>query len=248
MKKVFLSPSTINLYRECPRCFYLHMKYEIKRPRGPMPSIAIGLDSVFKKYFDYYRSLKDIPPELKGEMDGHLIEQLKATYYKDIRQGYTLLGKLDDCLVTERKTYVPLDHKTRASVAASIHPAYQLQMELYCVLLEGNGMKTEDTAYLLYYYPLNVSPDEGAGSIMFGMDIKKVNVDMGHATVILEDAITCFEQKNLPDASEECEYCRWVENVNEKSLSATTALLKTKRELPVPEETETEEETKDTLF
>jgi len=75
-----------------------------------------------------------------------------------------------------------------------------------------------------------------------------VNVDMGHATVILEDAITCFEQKNLPDASEECEYCRWVENVNEKSLSATTALLKTKRELPVPEETETEEETKDTLF
>lgn len=246
MEKIFLSPATINLYRECPRCFYMHIKYDIKRPRGPMPSIATGLDSVFKKYFNYYRSIKELPPELRKEMKGFLIEKLKPTYYKDIRKGYCLLGKLDDCLVTERGTYVPLDHKTRASVADDVHPAYQLQMELYCILLEGNGMKTEDAAYLLYYYPLNVSPEEGAGSIVFGMDIKKVDVDIGHATTFLEEAIACLEQNKLPEASKECEYCRWVENVCGKSFSVDISVLKTEESPHTPEEII--EEHKDTLF
>lgn len=245
MEKIFLSPATINLYRECPRCFYLHMKHNIKRPRGPMPSIATGLDSVLKKYFNYYRSIKELPPELKGEMKGHLIENLKATYYRDIMPGYCLLGKLDDCLVTERKTYIPLDHKTRASAADDIHPAYQLQMELYCILLEGNGMKTEDIAYLLYYYPLNVSPEEGAGNIIFGMDIKKVEVDIKHAEEVLKESINCLESNYLPDASEECEYCRWVESV---SLKGSENTEKEKSAPPPPEEILKEEEYKDTLF
>lgn len=246
MKKIFLSPATVNLYRECPRCFYLHMKYAIKRPRGPMPSIATGLDSVLKRYFDYYRSIKELPPELKDEMKGYLIETLKPTYYRDIRDGYCLLGKLDDCLVTEKNTYVPLDHKTRASVAEDIHPAYQLQMELYCILLEGNGMKTEGTAYLLYYYPLNVNPDEGAASIIFGMDIKKVSVDMEHAMGFVEDAIGCLEKKEIPDASEDCEYCRWIESMCGRNVLVDIPVEKEEKP-PEPEEI-IEEEYKDTLF
>ncbi|MCM8778158.1 MAG: PD-(D/E)XK nuclease family protein [Candidatus Omnitrophica bacterium] len=246
-KKIFLSPATINLYRECPRCFYLHMKYDIKRPRGPMPSIATGMDSVLKKYFDYYRSIKELPPELKDEMEGHLIEKLKPTYYTDIKNGYCLLGKLDDCLITEKSTYIPLDFKTRASVAEDIHPAYQLQMELYCMLLEGNGMKTEDIAYLLYYYPLNVNPKEGAGNILFGMDIKKVSVDMKNAKDIIESAIGCLERKEIPVPSEECEYCRWIERVYGRE-SLVGIPIKKDEKPPEPEEIIKEEEYKDTLF
>jgi len=248
-KIIYLSPATINLYRECPRCFYLHMKYDIKRPRGPMPSIATGLDSILKRYFEYYRSIKELPPELKKEMDGHLIEKLKPTYYRDIKPGYCLLGKLDDCLVTERQTYIPLDHKTRASAAEDIHPAYQLQMELYCVLLEGNGLKTEDRAYLLYYYPLNVSPEEGTASIVFGMDIKRVDVDMKHAEGVIEDAIKCLEQENLPEPSPECEYCKWTEKLYGRNITvervSTTEVVE--KEVAEPPEIE-EEEHRDTLF
>ena len=246
-KKIFLSPATINLYRECPRCFYLHMKYGIKRPRGPMPSIATGLDSVLKKYFNYYRSIKELPPELKDEMKGHLIEQLKPTYSTDIKDGYCLLGKLDDCLVTDNFTYIPLDHKTRASVAEDIHPAYQLQMELYCMLLEGNGMKTEDIAYLLYYYPLNVNPEEGAGNIAFGMDIKKVFVDMKHAMSFVEDAIGCLGKEEIPSPAEECEYCMWVESICGRNSLVDISVKKDEKP-PEPEEIIKEEEYKDTLF
>ncbi|MCM8830331.1 MAG: PD-(D/E)XK nuclease family protein [Candidatus Omnitrophica bacterium] len=250
-KKRFLSPATINLYRECPRCFYLHMKYGIKRPRGPMPSIATGLDSVLKKYFNYYRSIKELPPELKNEMRGHLIEKLRPTYYRDIREGYCLLGKLDDCLVTEKGTYIPLDFKTRASkVEENIHPSYPLQMEFYCILLEGNGMETEDVAYLLYYYPLSVNPDEEVKetrSIIFSIDIKKIDIDKKYANTILEQAIDCLEQGKLPEASKECEYCKWIE-----SVCGTNSLVgipvKKDEKPPEPEEIIKEEEYRDTLF
>ncbi len=251
MKKVFLSPSTLNLYRECPRCFYLHMKYEIKRPRGPMPSIAIGLDSVFKKYFDYYRSIKELPPDLRSEMSGHLIEKLKPTYYHDISKGYCILGKLDDCLVTDEGTYAPLDHKTRASPAKDVHPAYQLQMEVYCLLLDGNGLKASDRAYLLYYYPKNVSPEDGAGSIAFGVDIKRVDVDANHARDIIQQAIDCLESSSLPGPFSECEYCGWVERAGEKwteqGRKDKPALQKNEPQSAEDSEEE-EEKYKDNLF
>jgi hypothetical protein len=250
MKKVFLSPSTLNIYRECPRCFYLHMRYEIKRPRGPMPSIATGLDSVFKKYFGYYRSTGELPPDLKQEMSGHLIEKLKPAYYYNIKPGYTIMGRLDDCLVTDEGRYVPLDHKTRASPASGVHPAYQLQMEVYCLLLDGNGLKAGDRAYLIYYYPLNVSPEEGPKNITFGLDIKRVDVDVGHAREVIERAIDCLESPDIPEPSPECEYCRWVDEAGAKSpiIKAGEAAGEKKAEREKEEAPEEEQEYKDELF
>lgn len=34
-----LSPSSLNLLEDCPRCFWLKMVKKIKRPMGPMSSI-----------------------------------------------------------------------------------------------------------------------------------------------------------------------------------------------------------------
>lgn len=215
-----------------------------------MPSIAIGMDSVLKRYFDYYRGLGELPPDLRKEMSGHLIEKLKSTYYYDIKPNYCILGKLDDCLVTDEGMHVPLDHKTRASPSRDVHPAYQLQMEVYCILLNGNGLKAGDRAYLLYYYPLNVDPDAGAESINFGLDIKRVDVDTGHALQVIEDAIRCLESPELPESSLECEYCVWVDSAGGK-LPVVQGSQKTqgKGHTQVKEEEpETGEEYRDSLF
>lgn len=40
MKAIRLSPSKLNLYRECPRCFWLDKVKKIERPRGDLPLIA----------------------------------------------------------------------------------------------------------------------------------------------------------------------------------------------------------------
>ena len=35
-----LSATTLGLYQECPRCFWLHMRAGVKRPARPFPSIT----------------------------------------------------------------------------------------------------------------------------------------------------------------------------------------------------------------
>lgn len=206
-----------------------------------MPSIAIGLDSVLKKHFDYYRHAGELPPVLKNHMEGRLIKYLKPTYFHDISSGYCLLGKLDDCLVCSDKTHSPLDHKTRANPANYIHPTYQLQMELYAVLLNGNGLKANDAAYLIYYCPEKMLPEEGQ-KIDFLIDIKKVDIDIKHADNAVERAIKCLEKDVLPDSSEKCEYCRWIKDAdkfNGNTKVAAPAADKGKKE---------PQEYKDSLF
>jgi len=54
-KRVSLSASTLKLYLECPRCFWLQLNKKIVRPRGPFPSLSSGMDRILKNYFDTYR-------------------------------------------------------------------------------------------------------------------------------------------------------------------------------------------------
>src|SRR3989344_1821817 len=62
-----VSPSGISSLLECPRCLWLQMNENVKRPRGIYPSLPNGMDDVFKKYFDEYRGGDSLPPEIDGK-------------------------------------------------------------------------------------------------------------------------------------------------------------------------------------
>lgn len=211
MKKTFLAPYTLNIFRDCHRCFYLHMKYGIKRPKGPIPSIATGLDIIIKEYFDYYRKIGQLPPFLKDKIEGKLIEKLNKTYYWDINEEFKLYGMLDECIVDQEGRYIPLDHKTRSSSPKEVHEAYILQMEIYTLLLKNNGYKTTDFAYLVYYSPETSKIHNG---ITFNFDVKKIDIDISHAEKVVYDAINCLKN-DLPKSNENCGYCKWVNDVKE---------------------------------
>ena len=76
-----LSPSSLNLLEECPRCFYLQVVNKIRRPRGPMSSIPIKMDSIIKKYFDIYRNKGILPPLIKNKVKGVLPLDMPKTLY-----------------------------------------------------------------------------------------------------------------------------------------------------------------------
>lgn len=67
-----LSPSSLNLLEDCPRCFWLKMVKKIYRPMGPMSSIPIKMDSIIKHYFNKYRDLGQLPPIIEGKVTGWL--------------------------------------------------------------------------------------------------------------------------------------------------------------------------------
>src|SRR5471030_3069327 len=51
-----VSRSKIELFTQCPRCFWLDVRLKIKRPDGPPFSINKAVDELFKKEFDVYRA------------------------------------------------------------------------------------------------------------------------------------------------------------------------------------------------
>src|SRR3954468_11513451 len=51
-----VSRSKIELFKQCPRCFWLDARLKIKRPNGPPFNINKAIDELFKKEFDSYRA------------------------------------------------------------------------------------------------------------------------------------------------------------------------------------------------
>src|SRR3989338_1396021 len=134
-----LSASTLKLFQECPRCFWLHVNKQIERPRGPFPSLPSGIDRVLKGYFDRYRKTGTLPPLLKDKLEGKLSTSALTLGFNDTRTKVRLWGKLDDCVILTDSRLAPLDHKTRASAPDDISYSekyYKLQMDVYTLLLE----------------------------------------------------------------------------------------------------------------
>lgn len=219
MKQVRLSPSTLNLFLECPRCFWLHINERIHRPRGLFPSLPMGMDSVIKVYFDKYRIKGKLPPEINGKVEGILIPDLDllnkwrnwktGLEYNDEILGVTLFGALDDCL-QDKKHYIPVDYKTRGSAPreGDSEKYYGNQLDCYGLLLEENNYPIRDFGYLIYYYPKEVKEN---GAVNFDVKVIRLNIDSERAKKVLKDAIKLLNSP-IPSRHSECEYCIWGRN------------------------------------
>lgn len=210
---IYLSPTSgLNLFKECPKCFWLHYNKKVHRPRGIFPSLPGGMDLVIKKYFDKFRG--SLLPELKGKVEGKLMENLETLNkwrnwrtgprYTDEKLGAELFGALDECLEDEG-IYIPLDYKTRGypPKEGDSEKYYQTQLDTYSLLLNENGFKTADFAYLLYYFPKEVKEN---GVVEFNIEPVKVGTDLKRAKKTFEDAVALLKGP-MPAHHSECEYC-----------------------------------------
>jgi len=223
MNKIRLSPSALNLFLDCPRCFWFEKVKGIKRPRGIFPSLPGGMDSVIKAYFDRYRIKGELPPEIEGKVEGKLIpeeETLKKwrswrstdLCFEDKAINASLSGALDDCLI-EGGFYIPLDYKTRGyELKEGSENYYQAQLDCYCLMLESKGYRTKGLAYLAYWWPLEVREN---GMVKFHVEPLKIKTDINSAKKIFKEAVNIFSLE-IPQPSPECEYCNLVSNRKEE--------------------------------
>jgi len=220
MSHIKLSPSALNLFRDCPRCFWLEKNRRIKRPRGIFPSLPGGMDRVIKAYFDGFRKLGKLPEEMTGP------EFLGITLFEDQKQldlwrewktglcftdedGSMLSGALDDLLVKEG-AYIPFDYKTKGTPTTQEDALryYQSQLNGYALMLEGNQLATAGYGYLLYFSPKNVL---GPGQVRFEVQPIRIKTDTGQARTLFREAVKVLGGP-LPVSSPGCEYCAWLRN------------------------------------
>ncbi len=221
MQNLRLSPSALNIFLDCPKCFWLEKNRSIKRPRGIFPSLPGGMDSVIKTYFDTYRIKDAMPSEVKGKLPGKLFSNMNKLErwrswlqtelsYEDKTINAALSGALDDCL-DDGGFYIPLDYKTRGSeLVEDPRKYYQTQLDCYCLILDASGFKTKGLAYLLYYWPLEVFEE---GMMRFKVEPIRIETNINSAKKIFRDAVACVKGE-MPQASAHCEYCSFVASRN----------------------------------
>jgi hypothetical protein len=212
-KGIKLSPSSLNLFVECPRCFWLKHNKGIGRPDSIFPSLPGGMDRVLKVYFDEYRGTESLPPIVEGRLEGVLLNPLPKTLtYVDDDLRAILSGKLDDALDFGDGTYAPVDHKTRGSAPKEdILWMYQLQMDTYDFLMDKNKYPTKHMAYLVYYYP---TPGQLHENFPFEVAIKPVKTNPEHAYKVFTDAVNLLRSDEMPEAAKTCSFCAWAARMN----------------------------------
>ncbi|MBI2654358.1 PD-(D/E)XK nuclease family protein [Candidatus Woesearchaeota archaeon] len=209
------SPSSLNLLKECPRCFWLHFNKSIKRPDSIFPSLPSGMDRILKIHFDSFIG-KGLPPELaklngkyklfdNAELLAVWRNNFKGISYAD-GKGNVLHGAVDNILVKGKKLIV-LDYKTRGfPLKDDTAGHYQDQLDIYNFLLRKNGFKTLDYSYLLFYHPKHVTPN---GDVCFHTDLVKMKISVSNAEKIFNDALKTLNS-GIPDAGEGCGFCSWI--------------------------------------
>lgn len=222
MRNFYLSPHTLNLSLDCPRCFWFHIHRgeDFKRPSPPTSTLPNGMDALIKKYFDIYRNKQILPPELAAVTDGKLVEESMITqwrYWKtglqfDDSDGSKLIGAFDECLIEHNRQYVPVDYKTRGfDLKDDSVSYYLLQMSCYNFLLHKNKYPVNNCAYLVFYIPRDVGEN---GAVRFSIEIKKVDTyPLEKVYGIFSEALHILSLPDAPVSSKACSFCHWASKV-----------------------------------
>ena len=216
-----LSPSSLGLMKECPRCFWLRFNKGIKRPETGFPTLPAGMDRILKEHFDRFRDRGLLPPELHELKGVKLFDNVKLleVWRNNLRgiqwvdkEGNVLRGAVDNVLQKGKKLIV-LDYKTRGyPLKEDTAERYQDQLDIYNFLLRKNGYETEDYAYLLFYHPDKVDDD---GDVVFNTDLVDRKISVKNAERIFKEALNILKGE-MPASGEECGFCEWVEIINFK--------------------------------
>ena len=237
-----VSRSKIELFMQCPRCFWLDARLKVGRPSSPPFNINKAIDELFKKEFDTYR--------LKGEPHPIMTDnQVKAVPYahKDLdtwRYNFTgvatvhvptnlhVYGAIDDVWVNEAGELMVVDYKATAKAAeVSIDSAWQIsykrQMEVYQWLLRANGFAVSDTGYFVYTNA-RFDLDGFNDHLDFQTKLIPYTGSDGWVEPTLLKMKACLDDDAIPPVGEAamggaCEFCMYARSRTELTLKSLRA-------------------------
>lgn len=225
-----ISRSKIDLFIECPRCFYLDRRLGVGRPPGYPFSLNSAVDALLKKEFDIHRANHTPHPFMKAYgIDAVPFEHEKMDEWRDsLRAGVQYLyeqtnllitGGVDDIWVDPKGELIVVDYKATSkngevNLDAEWQDGYKRQMEVYQWLLRNNGFKVSDTGYFVY---CNGKADKEAFDSKLEFDVKLISYkgDTSWIEKTLKNIKKCLMSESLPEPSDDCDYCRYRQAVHE---------------------------------
>lgn len=227
-----LSRSKIDLFMECPRCFYLDNKLGTKRPPYPSFTLNIAVDELLKREFDAHRAEGSQHPlqETYGidaiPFDHADMEQWRDNFtgimHVHESTGLTVSGAVDDVWVNPAGELIVVDYKATSKSGtiedladSAWQEQYARQLGVYQWLLQQNGFSVSDTGYFVY---ANASTEETAfdGKLSFEVTLVPCTGTTDWMEETLDQIKACLESEELPPVGEGCEYCPYRQAAGEK--------------------------------
>ncbi len=224
-----LSRSKIDLFLECPRCFYYDRRLGIGRPPGFPFALNSAVDHLLKQEFDIFRANgKKHPLIEKYGVDAQPVPHKDLDKWRHNFTGvqflhkptnFLVFGAIDDLWQNSKAEYIVVDYKSTSKsediteLNKEWQNGYKRQMEIYQWLLRQNGYKVSDTGYFVY---CNGKTDRQAFDAKLEFDITLIPYKGSDAWVekAITDAYKCLNTNEIPKASPTCDYCSYIEAIN----------------------------------
>jgi CRISPR/Cas system-associated exonuclease Cas4 (RecB family) len=242
-----LSRSKIDLFLECPRCFYIDNKLGVKRPPGFPFSLNAAVDFLLKKEFDAHRKNKTSHPLMEKyglnvipfdheDMDKWRDSLKAGIEFFHEETGMNISGGVDDVWINPDTgelhivDYKATSKDTEVNLDSDWQDGYKRQMEVYQWLFRKNGFNVSDTGYFVY---VNGKRDKEAFDARLEFDVSILPYKGNDSWVekVLRDIKKNLEEKNIPEASKHCDYCLYksavskVEKEDDSKKSKTNTLF-----------------------
>ncbi len=219
-----LSRSKIDLFVECPRCFWLDVAQGVRRPSGPPFTLNNAVDALLKAEFDRYRAAGephplfddaglDAVPFRHPELD-RWRHNFTGVRWMDEETGWTLFGAIDDLWQAASGELIVADYKATARAEApsaeKLYPSYQRQMDVYQFLVRRQGFEVNDRGWFVY---ANGDGSAGAFEDRLRFTTYMIPYDGDDAWVLgtFRSAVELAESGASPAPGEECEYCAYAD-------------------------------------
>lgn len=221
-----LSRSKIDLFVECPQCFYLDRRLGVGRPPGFPFTLNSAVDALLKKEFDLHRKEKtshplieefgiDAVPYQHKDIDIWR-NTFKGMEYLDPETNLLITGAIDDIWVNPKGEVIIVDYKATSKTSevnldAEWQNGYKRQMEVYQWLFRKNGFNVSPTGYFVY-----CNGDTGKPffdkKLEFDIKVIPYTGDDSWIEGTLKDIKKCLMSDKIPEMNPDCDFCNYRKN------------------------------------
>ncbi len=213
-----LSRSKLDLFIECPRCFWLDVNKQVKRPAPAPYTINSAIDFLLKQEFDSYRKVALPHPIMKQyKIDAIPFSAKELNSWRHNFTGiqfhhhptdFLVYGAVDDVWINPQGQLIIVDYKSTGAKEHKIYDSYKRQMEIYQWLFIQNGFKVSTTGYFLF---ARVNKESGfsEAKLSFELFLEPQTAD----SLWVEDALVNARKvldADLPGFNDSCAYCHYV--------------------------------------
>ncbi|PIP17230.1 MAG: hypothetical protein COX44_01020 [Candidatus Portnoybacteria bacterium CG23_combo_of_CG06-09_8_20_14_all_37_13] len=229
-----ISRSKIELFIECPRCFYLDRRLGLGRPSMPGFSLNSAVDQLLKNEFDLLRKsgqahelmkkyqIEAVPfnhPDLPLWRDD--VYRYTGACILDQKTNLEICGIIDDVWVNKDKELLLVDYKSTStgkeiSLEDEYKQGYKRQMEVYQWIFQKKGFKVSKTGYFVFANAGRNRP-QFDGRLEFELTIIPHQGDDRWIEPTVSEIKKCLESEQIPPAGENCEYCQYRKLIGDKN-------------------------------